>query len=98
MSARKQRSKKPSGANSRPPPDPFTLYLDQSLGNRIIAGRLRAVGARVEIHVAHLAPDAADDEWIALVGRNGWLALTKDTFVTGKQRLKRSSARRRESS
>lgn len=33
---------------------------------------------RVEVHDDHLPPDAPDEDWIALVGRKGWVALTKD--------------------
>ena len=36
---------------------------------------------RVEIHDDHLPPDAPDEDWIALVGRNGWVAVTKDRNV-----------------
>lgn len=36
---------------------------------------------RVEIHDDHLPPDAPDEEWIALVGRNNWVAVTKDRNV-----------------
>ena len=35
----------------------------------------------VEVHDDHLAPDAPDEEWIALVGRRGWVAITKDRNV-----------------
>lgn len=36
---------------------------------------------RVEIHDDHLPPDAPDEDWIALVGRNGWVAVTKDKNI-----------------
>ena len=71
-----RKSKKRSGANSRPPPEP-TLFLDRNLGKHIVAERLRAEGMAVEVHDDHLPLDAPDEDWIALVGRKGWVAITK---------------------
>ncbi len=55
-----------------------TLFLDRNLGRHIIANRLRQEGIKVEVHDDHLPTDAPDEEWIALVGERGWIALTKD--------------------
>lgn len=33
------------------------------------------------MHDDHLQPDAPDEDWIALVGRMGWVALTKDKNI-----------------
>ena len=75
-----RRSKKRSGANSTPPLEP-TLFLDRSLGRHIVANRLRDDGVAVEVHDDHLPPDAPDEDWIALVGRKGWVAVTKDKNI-----------------
>ena len=75
-----RKSKKRSGASSRPLPEP-TLFIDRSLGRHIIADRLRSEGMAVEVHDDHLPQDAPDEEWIALVGRRGWVAITKDRNV-----------------
>ena len=75
-----RKSKRRSAASSRPPPEP-TLFLDRNLGRHIIADRLRAEGMAVEVHDDHLPLDAPDEEWIALVGRKGWVAITKDRNV-----------------
>jgi len=42
---------------------------------------LRQSGARVEIHDDHFPMDATDEEWLAEVGRRGWLCLTKDIRI-----------------
>lgn len=42
---------------------------------------MRAVGARVEIHDDHFVPAATDAEWLAGVGGQGWLVLTKDKKI-----------------
>lgn len=75
--------KKRSGANSPQQPEigDFVLFLDRNLGKHIIADRLRSEGLNVEIHDDHLPLDAPDEEWLRLVGRNGWLALTKDKNI-----------------
>ena len=36
---------------------------------------------QVEVHDDHLAIDAPDQEWIALVGRMHWVAITKDRNI-----------------
>ena len=90
------KSKKPSGASSRQQPE-RALFLDRNLGKHIIADRLRSEGIRVEVHDDHLPLDAPDEEWIALVGRKGWLAITKDKNVRYRtaelEAIRRHSAR-----
>lgn len=80
MGAGMKKSKKPSGSSSRPQSEP-ALFLDRNPGRHIIADRLRSEGIRVEVHDDHLPLDAPDEEWIALVGRKGWIAITKDKNV-----------------
>ena len=75
-----RKSKKRSGASSEPPPEP-TLFIDRSLGKHIIADRLRTEGMAVEVHDDHLPQDAPDEDWIALVGHRGWVAITKDRNI-----------------
>ena len=75
-----RKSKKRSGASSKPPREP-TLFLDRNLGRHIVANRLRAAGMAIEVHDDHLPPAAPDEDWIALVGRKGWVAVTKDKNV-----------------
>lgn len=81
MNARKRKSKKRSAASSKPQPDDFVFYLDRNLGKHIIADALRAAGLRIEIHDDHLPIDSPDENWIALVGRHDWIALTKDKNI-----------------
>ncbi len=80
MSAKTRKSKKRSAANSKQPPEP-TLFLDRNLGKHIIANLLRDNGMAIEVHDDHLLPAAPDEDWIALVGRKGWVAVTKDRNV-----------------
>ena len=63
------------------PPEQLVYFVDRSLGRHKIADALRASGARVEVHDDHLNQDAPDEEWIALVGVRGWVAVTKDKNV-----------------
>lgn len=39
---------------------------------------LQSAGVRVERHRDHFSPDCEDSEWLAEVGRRGWVVLTKD--------------------
>lgn len=38
-------------------------------------------GAKVELHKDHFRDDAPDAEWLAEVGRRGWVVLTKDEAI-----------------
>ena len=76
-----RKSKRQSGANSLRPRSDLTLFLDRNLGKNIIADGLRSAGIDVEVHDDHLPPDAPDEEWVALVGRKDWVAVTRDRNV-----------------
>jgi hypothetical protein len=74
--------KKRSGASStNEPPEPLVLFVDRSLGNRVVASALRAAGAHVEIHDDHFPTTALDEDWLGEVGRRGWVVLTKDQGI-----------------
>lgn len=81
MSAKQKKSKKRSAANSKLPSQGITYYLDRNLGRHIIAEVLRSSGASVEVHDDHLSPTAPDEDWIALVAKKNWLAVTKDRNI-----------------
>ena len=81
MSVKKRKSKKRSGVSSSWQREEPILFLDRNLGKHIIADRLRSAGMKVEVHDNHLPPDAPDEDWLALVGRMGWVALTKDKNI-----------------
>ena len=97
MNAAKRRSKKRSDASSQWRPDEPVLFLDRNLGKHVIAERLRAAGLEVEVHDDHLPSDAPDEDWIALVGKKGWVALTKDKNIRHRfaeiESIKRHAAR-----
>lgn len=76
-----RRSKKRSEVSSNQRPKDFVLYLDRNMGNHVIADGLRIEGQRVEIHDDHLPIDAPDENWISLVGKQGWIAVTKDKNI-----------------
>ena len=56
-------------------------FIDRCLGKRVVAAALRGTGAQVEVHDDHFAQDCPDDEWLAEVGRRGWIVLTKDNRI-----------------
>lgn len=46
-----------------------------------MADALRAAGEAVEVHDDHFASDAADQDWLAAVGANAWVVLSKDDRI-----------------
>ena len=81
MRAQKRKSKKRSDVRGAWPREGCIFFLDRNLGKHIIPDRLRSEGMKVEVHDDHLQQDAPDEDWIALVGRMGWVALTKDKNI-----------------
>jgi predicted nuclease of predicted toxin-antitoxin system len=82
MAASASTSRKRSGANyPLKPPEPPTFFLDRSLGRIKLATALRQAGLNVEVHDDSFAQDAADEEWLAVVGKNNWIVLTKDERI-----------------
>jgi predicted nuclease of predicted toxin-antitoxin system len=63
------------------PPEPPTYFLDRSLGRIKLATALRHAGLNIEVHDEHFAQDATDEEWLATVGKNGWVVFTKDQKI-----------------
>jgi hypothetical protein len=48
---------------------------------RAIGRRLAQEGLRVELHDDHFSQGTPDAEWLPVVGRRGWIVLTKDTRI-----------------
>ncbi|MEA2465495.1 MAG: hypothetical protein QOJ98_3242 [Acidobacteriota bacterium] len=55
-------------------------FTDRDLGLQF-PKILEDAGLAVERHRDHFAPDAADEQWLALVGRKGWVALTHNSRI-----------------
>lgn len=82
MAARQQKSKKRSAASTTETrPEGPTFFLDQSLGDKVIAQALRQQGCRAELLKKHFEINVPDEEWLPEVGRRGWLILTKDDRI-----------------
>ncbi len=62
-------------------PEPPTYFLDRSLGRIKLATALRQAGFNIEVHDDHFSQDATDEEWLAAVGRDGWVVFTKDQRI-----------------
>jgi hypothetical protein len=72
----------PSAARSRRLREPFTFFIDRSLGAWLVAEAIRIgcePGELVQVHDDHFPQDTTDTAWLEEVGRRGWVVLTKDT-------------------
>jgi len=79
MAARASKSKKGSDASCKSKQQhELVFFLDKCLGNYDVRTSLENAGARVEIHTDHFDQDAEDAHWLPIVGKKGWVVLTKD--------------------
>ena len=56
------------------------FFTDRDLGTRF-PNILGCAGLSVERHRDHFPPDARDEDWLAVVGARGWVALTHDRRI-----------------
>ena len=56
------------------------FFTDRDLG-RVFPDILEANGLRVKRHADLFPHDAADEEWLLEVGRNGWVAVSRDRRI-----------------
>ena len=78
----KKPSGTPSAANSTSrPPEPLTVFLDESLDSDSIAQALTAAGAAVERLTRHLPKGTDDGTWLSFAGARDWVVLTRDKRI-----------------
>ena len=73
----------------RPVSDPV-FFIDRSLGRKQVAQALREAGATVEVHDDHFPQATPDVDWLAEVGRRGWVVLSKDERIL-RNRIERTA-------
>lgn len=61
-----------------PPP---TLFIDRDAWSFVLGDALHAADIPFVAHRDRFAPDAPDTEWIAEVGRRGWVVITRDKNI-----------------
>jgi len=71
----------PSGARCVKLREPFTYFVDRSLGREIVVEALRAAGQDVHAHDDYFPQNTPDAEWLIEVGSRGWVVLTKDKNI-----------------
>ena len=79
MAGKRKKSTKLSATNSESLSF-YTFYLDRALESDLVRQALVEMGARVQCHRDHFADDARDVDWLPVIGRRGWVILSKDQF------------------
>ncbi len=54
------------------------FFIDKCLGLIVVPSALRSAGLHVELKTDHFADNTPDVDWLAEVGRRGWVILSKD--------------------
>jgi hypothetical protein len=62
--------------------EPFTFFVDRSLGSGIVPAALRRQNEQVIVHDDHFRqPHTPDVVWLGEAGTRGWVVLTKDARI-----------------
>lgn len=61
--------------------EPFTFFIDRSLGSGIVSSALRDLGESVVVHDDHFDHDTTDVTWLSEAGKRRWVVLTKDARI-----------------
>lgn len=64
------------------PPDSRTLFIDRNSGGRTFRDYLTAEGLTVVLHDEEFLNTAADEDWLPVVGKKGWIVVTGDDDTT----------------
>lgn len=68
-----------------PSGSPPELFVDRSLGRRVVADALRDAGATVyvmaDVYGERIGEGLADEEWLRDAGTRGWIVLMKDAKI-----------------
>lgn len=81
MTARRRKSRKPSAASSNARRRVVTLFLDECLGTVLVPEALRRAGAVVICHRERFERGTPDAVWLAALGPEDLVVLTKDTRI-----------------
>lgn len=85
MQAKKRSQTRSAASSGSKPLEPVTLFLDESLDSLSVVTALRDAGATVVRLTEHFSKGTADDVWLAEVGKNGWIVLTRDKRIRYRQ-------------
>ncbi|MFH7242996.1 MAG: hypothetical protein ACHWZW_09120 [Spirulina sp.] len=59
----------------------ITFFIDWSIGQQAVPSALRSVGAKIETHGDHFAPETLDVDWLRIVSDRNWVVITKDEAI-----------------
>jgi hypothetical protein len=80
----KKKSKKRSASNNAAQPDYPILFIDRCAWSIRLGEALTQLGVEFIPHHQRFAPDCPDDEWLPVVGKAGWIVLTRDKNIRRK--------------
>lgn len=84
MVSAKRKSRKPSDSSSVAPPDAPLLFIDRCAWSRRLGDALRDAAIPFIVHDDKFAKNCADVDWLPVVGREGWIVITRDKNIRRK--------------
>ncbi len=80
----KKKSQKRFASNSAAPPDTPVLFIDRCAWSNRLGDALSASNIAFIPHHKRFAPDCPDEDWLPVVGKSGWVVLTRDKNIRRK--------------
>jgi len=80
MAGKRKKSTTRSGTNLNSSLSLYTFFLDRALESYAVKNALEQLGARVRMHREDFEDDAADEVWLPIIARRGWVILSKDQY------------------
>lgn len=81
---KKKKSKKLSASSNAAPLNYPLLFIDRCAWSNRLGGALSKANVQFTPHHEHFEPACADVDWLPVVGKNGWVVVTRDKNIRRK--------------
>jgi PIN like domain len=81
---KKKKSKKPSASSNVAQPNFPLLFIDRCAWSNRLGEVLKSAGIAFVPHHDHFEQACPDVDWLPIVGKNGWIVITRDKNIRRK--------------
>ena len=81
---KKKKSKKPSASSNAAQPNHPLLFIDRCAWSNRLGEALKSASIPFTPHHEHFEQACLDVDWLPVVGKNGWVVITRDKNIRRK--------------